>query len=83
MFLGTLITSFPNSWEKNKSYSLKKSLDKEIEKNKQRDLIRSVDHLVHLIIKLSVDFFRREGPSKIKFQEAFQSSINNIVSEIN
>jgi hypothetical protein len=80
--LGTLITSFPNAWDNEQPYSLKHKLDEEIQKNKQRNPISSIDYLVHLIIKLSVDFLRREGPSGIKFQEAFQESINDIVSEL-
>jgi hypothetical protein len=79
MLLGTVITSFPSAWDHQEPHGLKKKLDEEIKTNKQRDPIRSVDHLVHLVMKLSVDFLRRDGPGDIKFQEAFQSSINNIV----
>jgi hypothetical protein len=79
MLLGTVITSFPSAWDYQEPHGLKKKLDEEIKTNKQRDPIRSVDHLVHLVMKLSVDFLRRDGPGDIKFQEAFQSSINNIV----
>jgi hypothetical protein len=79
---GTVITSFPSSWDQKQSYGLKKRLDEEIKTNKKRDPITSVDQLVHLIIKLSVDFLRQDGPSRIKFQEAFLSSINNIVSNL-
>jgi hypothetical protein len=79
MLLGTVITSFPSAWDHQEPHGLKKKLDEEIKTNKQRDPIRSVDHLVHLVIKLSVDFLRRDAPGDIKFQEAFQSSINNIV----
>ncbi|KAE9365921.1 hypothetical protein N431DRAFT_495731 [Stipitochalara longipes BDJ] len=90
---GTVITSFPNSWEREekqphglmekldeevKPHGLKRKLDEEIKFNKQRPAIESVDHLVHLIMKLSVDFLRRDAPGGIKFQDAFQSSINNI-----
>lgn len=53
---GTVITSFPNAWDPKQSYGLKKRLDEQIKTNKQRNPIRSVDHLVHMIIKLSVDF---------------------------
>jgi hypothetical protein len=82
IFLGTVITSFPNSWDQKQSYGLKKKLDEEIKANKKRDPITSVDHLVHLIIKLSVDFLRQDGHGTIKFQEAFLSSISNIVSKL-
>lgn len=94
--IGTVITSFPNAWEgekkhdglkqelseKPKPLGLKKRLDDEINLNITRPAIESVDHLVHLIIKLSVDFLRRDAPGGIKFQDAFQSSINNIVRGI-
>jgi len=76
-----LITSFPNAWDHKQTYGLKHKLDEEI-KNKDRNPISSIDHLVHLIIKLSVDFLRRDGLNYIKFQEAFQGSINDIVSEV-
>jgi len=82
IFSGTVIISFPNSWDQRQSYGLKKKLDEEIKTNKKRDLITSVDHLVHLIIKLSVDLLRQDGPGTIKFQEAFLSSISNIVSKL-
>jgi hypothetical protein len=82
LLLGTVITSFPNSWDHKQPHGLKNKLDEEIKKNKHRDPIRSIDDLVHLIIKLCVDFLRRDGPGDIKFQEAFQSSINNIVSKL-
>ena len=88
--LGTVITSFPNAWEREEKHEekpsekikhpgLKKRLDQEIKLNKTRTAIESVDHLVHLIVKLSVDFLRRDAPGDIKFQDAFQSTINNIV----
>jgi hypothetical protein len=88
-----VITSFPNAWEREEKdpdrlkqkpsqpHGLKRRLDEEIKFNKQRPAIESVDHLVHLIMKLSVDFLRRDAPGGIKFQDAFQSSINNIVRD--
>ena len=96
IMIDTVITSFPNAWEREekqteglkqksgqkiKPYGLKRRLDEEIKFNKTRPAIQSVDHLVHLIMKLSVDFLRRDAPGGIRFQDAFQSSINNIVRE--
>ncbi|PVH71693.1 hypothetical protein DL98DRAFT_93576 [Cadophora sp. DSE1049] len=81
---GTLITSFPNTWDDESPYSLKTTLNQDMrnkEGNNKRKLIGSVDDLLHWIIRHSVDFLRREGPSDIKFQVAFQSSINNIADQ--
>lgn len=42
--------------------------------------IQSVDDLVMSILKTCVDFFRREGPCKVRFHDCFQYSISQIVS---
>jgi hypothetical protein len=79
---GTVITSFPNTWDLKKPYSLRMVLEAELGENKKRRLIKSAEDLIHLIIKSSVDFFMREGPCKITFQNCFQSSINDIVCKL-
>jgi hypothetical protein len=78
--IGTVITSFPNAWDNKQPHGLKKKLDEEIKRSRERQPIGSIDDLVHLIIKLSVDFFGRDAPGNIKFQEAFQLSIHDLVS---
>ena len=83
MHNGTVITCFPNTWDPklNKEFDLRTVVEMELEQNKSRRPIRSPEELVHLVLKLSVDFFERKGPGGFKFQECFQSSINDIVEE--
>ena len=93
-----MITSFPNPWHldeshegeldeddphnNDNSYNLKKIIQHELGNNKARGLIKSTEFLVHLILKTSLDFFRREGPLRVKFQECFQSSIHEVVRQL-
>jgi hypothetical protein len=75
---GTVITSSPNTWDGAEDFNLSNVIIKELRHNKDRPIIRSVEDLFHLILKASVDFFRRKGPANCQFHECFQSSINKV-----
>jgi hypothetical protein len=75
---GTVITSSPNTWNGHEDYNLSRALVEELRHNKDRPVIRSVEDLLHLVLKTSVDFFRRKGPANFQFHECFQSSINKV-----
>ncbi|KAK3358750.1 hypothetical protein B0T25DRAFT_447129 [Lasiosphaeria hispida] len=75
---GTVITSSPNTWNGQEEFNLSNVLVKELRYNKDRRIIKSTEDLLHLILKTSVDFFKRKGPVNFQFHECFQSSINNV-----
>lgn len=75
---GTVLTSSPSTWDGHESFNLSNVIMYELRENKDRGIIRSIEDLLHLILKTSVDFFRRKGPANFRFQESFQSSINNV-----
>jgi len=75
---GTIITSSPNTWNGQEDFNLTNVIVKELRYNKDRPIIKSMEDLLHLILKTSVDFFKRKGPVGFQFHECFQSSINNV-----
>ncbi|KAK0614626.1 hypothetical protein B0T14DRAFT_436163 [Immersiella caudata] len=75
---GTLVTSSPNTWNGQEEFNLSNVIVKELRYNKDRPIIKSMEDLLHLILKTSVDFFKRKGPVGFQFHECFQSSINNV-----
>jgi hypothetical protein len=75
---GTVITSFPNTWNGQEEYNLSNVLVKELRYNKDRAIIKSAEDLLHLVLRTSVDFFERKGPAGFQFHEGFRSSISNI-----
>ncbi|KAL2259464.1 hypothetical protein VTK26DRAFT_6854 [Humicola hyalothermophila] len=75
---GTVITSCPNTWNGQEDFNLSDVIVKELRHNKDRPIIKSVEDLLHLILRTSVDFFQRKGPANCQFHECFQSSINNV-----
>ncbi|KAJ3535709.1 hypothetical protein NM208_g7028 [Fusarium decemcellulare] len=77
---GTVLTCFPNTWEPNEKFSLRHKLSAELV-NKSRNPILSTEDLIHFILRNSIEFFRREGPLKFKFQECFHSSINDVAEK--
>jgi len=77
--LGTVITSFPDTWNSGEPFSLISAVQNELI-NKQRPFIKSSEDVAHMVLRTSIDFFNREGPLKSKIQESFLSSINDIVS---
>lgn len=70
----------PNTQKPSEQYNIKKLLSREIETNKARQAIQSPDSLVEMILKICLNIMTRQGPGGVKLQEAFQSSINTIVS---
>ncbi|KAK4149190.1 hypothetical protein C8A00DRAFT_38221 [Chaetomidium leptoderma] len=75
---GTVITSSPNTWNGQEDFNLSNVIVRELRYNKDRPIIKSVEDMLHLVLKTSVDFFKRKGPVNIQFHECFQSSINNV-----
>ncbi|KAK3897541.1 hypothetical protein C8A05DRAFT_19717 [Staphylotrichum tortipilum] len=75
---GTVITSCPSTWAGHEEYNLNDVIVKELKRNKDRRIIQSAEELLHLILKTSLDFFRRKGPAGFQFHECFQSSINKV-----
>ncbi|KAL2266669.1 hypothetical protein VTJ83DRAFT_6021 [Remersonia thermophila] len=75
---GTIITSSPSTWDGQEDFNLSAVLLQELQRNKNRPVLKSAEDLLHLILRSSVDFFRRKGPVNFQFQECFQSSINNV-----
>ncbi|KAK1752823.1 hypothetical protein QBC47DRAFT_305315 [Echria macrotheca] len=78
---GTVITSAPNTWNGQEEFNFSNVVVRELRYNKDRPIIKSTEDLVHLILKTSVDFFKRKGPAGFQFHECFQSSINNVSEE--
>ncbi|KAI8631754.1 hypothetical protein F5Y19DRAFT_424716 [Xylariaceae sp. FL1651] len=77
---GTVVTCFPASWNTDEDYDLTSTIIRRFDDHEDRDVIKSADDLIYLIIRTSVDFFQRQGPANLKFQECFQSSINDIAN---
>jgi hypothetical protein len=76
--LGTIITSFPSTWDEHEDFNLSNILDKEIRENGHRRMIKSAEDLLHLIVKTSVDFIKREGPAGFSLQESFRDSVTKL-----
>lgn len=84
----TVITSLPNTWVAAENYNLVEHLLRKELKGHPSD--RSLDRpmigaknsmdLANAIIRGSVSFLERIGPSNTKLEESFQSSITMIVS---
>ncbi|KAK5658057.1 hypothetical protein OQA88_2613 [Cercophora sp. LCS_1] len=78
---GTVVSSLPNVANLNSAdpyeYNLKDKLETSLFTEVDAP-VQSVDDLVMTIIKTCVDFFRREGPCKVKFHDCFQYSISHI-----
>ncbi|KAK0716273.1 hypothetical protein B0H67DRAFT_260560 [Lasiosphaeris hirsuta] len=77
---GTVISSLPNCANPAETYNLKYKLEMSLFDDLNNP-IRSADDLTTAILKNCVDFFRREGPCFVKFQDCFQYSISNIAEE--
>jgi len=76
--LGTIITSFPSTWDEHEEFNLSNILDKEIRENGHRRMIKSAEDLLHLIVKTSVDFIKRKGPAGFSLQESFRDSVTKL-----
>ncbi|KAK3308398.1 uncharacterized protein B0T15DRAFT_107138 [Chaetomium strumarium] len=74
---GTVITSFPNTWNQDEEFNLRKVFVDELLNNEDW-VIQSTEDLLHLVLKTSLDFFGRKGPQDCRFYECFQSHINNV-----
>ncbi len=75
---GTVISSSPSTWDGGEDFNLSNVIVKELQCNKDRTVIQSIEQLLHLILRTSLDFFSRKGPVNFQFHECFQSSINNV-----
>lgn len=75
---GTIITCSPSTWTGQEDYNLSNVIIRELRYNKDRPIIKSTEDLLHLILKTSLDFFKRKGPANCQFHECFQSSINKV-----
>ncbi len=75
---GTVISSSPSTWDGQEDFNLSNVIVKELQYNKDRGVIQTTEHLLHLILRTSVDFFKRKGPANFQFHEVFQSSINKV-----
>ncbi len=80
--VGTVITSLPNTHRPSEKYNIRTLLSREIERNQKRSAIQGPGDLVGIVLETCLDVMTREGPSGVKLQECFQSSINAIVSVI-
>jgi hypothetical protein len=80
--LGTVITSCSDTWNLNGPFSLASAVKEEL-KNRERPFIESAEDVAHMILRTSINFFKREGPTESKFQDCFVSSINDTVSQFN
>ncbi|KAI1101144.1 hypothetical protein F4804DRAFT_347926 [Jackrogersella minutella] len=79
---GTVITSFPSTWDPSKEYNLTRHILRIIAKaNDHEPLIESAMDLANLVIRCSVDFMEREGPMRISLQEGFRSSICDLAAK--
>lgn len=76
-----MITFFPDTWQPQESYNLKNVVMKQLN-DPDRPVLNSVELLFDLILKTVLGFLQREGPLGVKFQDSFQSSINDIVRAI-
>lgn len=74
-----MITSVPNSHRPWEGYNVRKLLSEEIETNKKRPAIQKPEDLVSVVLNICLRIMSREGPSGVKLQHCFQSSINTIV----
>ncbi|RYP70945.1 hypothetical protein DL770_008179 [Monosporascus sp. CRB-9-2] len=75
---GTIVTSLPNTADASQVYNIKHSLEVAFFDNKSNSPIQSTNDLVRKVLTTCVDFFNRDGPCGIKFQECFRSSISDI-----
>ncbi len=80
---GTVITSSPSTWDEKEDFNLSNVIIKELMENKYRPVLKSAEDLLHLVLKTSVDFFRRKGPADCQFHDSFQSSINEVSEKQN
>ncbi|KAK1759815.1 hypothetical protein QBC47DRAFT_291905 [Echria macrotheca] len=85
---GTVISSFPSTWGDDDDFDHMKVLVNELGKNKERPgmerpLIRSAEHLLHILLRTSLDFGKRNGPAGFRFEDCFLSSINNVAEKQN
>ena len=87
-----MISSFSDPWDpdnanedsnKRESYTLKDVIQDALGGREHSKFVDSAEGLAHLILKSSLDFFEREGPVGMKFQDCFQASINDVVCQIN
>ncbi|KAK5654263.1 hypothetical protein OQA88_7438 [Cercophora sp. LCS_1] len=78
---GTVITSLPNTHRQSERYNIRTLLSREIERNQKRSAIRGPEDLVGIVLETCLDVMTREGPSGVKLQECFQSSINAIAED--
>jgi hypothetical protein len=76
----TVVTCFPNTWESNSAFNVRRHLVDHITKSDNRQAITSAMDLANEIIRCSVDSLRRSGPKDLSLHECFQSSISAIVS---
>jgi len=88
---GTVISSFSDPWDPGnansdvnmmKSYSLKNVIEDALGGMERSTFIDSAEGLVHLILRTCLDFFELEGPLGMKFQDCFQTSINDVVGQL-
>ncbi|KAI0552777.1 hypothetical protein F4679DRAFT_591618 [Xylaria curta] len=79
---GTVITSFPNTWELSNRYGLLRHLSKDKLKS-NRQLINGSMDLANLIIQGSIDFLQREGPCSTTMYGSFRSRIISIAAQHN
>ncbi|KAL2268270.1 hypothetical protein VTJ83DRAFT_3116 [Remersonia thermophila] len=75
---GTIITSFPSTWDSQAEFNLSTVLIGELQHNKYRPIIKCAEDLLQLILKTSVNFFKRKGPANLLFHECFQKAINKV-----
>ncbi|KAI0543157.1 hypothetical protein GGR58DRAFT_519291 [Xylaria digitata] len=64
-----------------KDYDLARVILDKISMNGDRDVIKSTDDLIRLILTTSLDIFQREGVGGLNMRECFQSSIDEIADE--
>jgi len=86
---GTVISSFSDPWDPSKpapigdtpknSYTLKDIVSNTLNSKEQPYFVDSPERLLHLILRAGLDFFERQGPLGIKFQDCFQASMNDVV----
>ncbi|KAL2270175.1 hypothetical protein VTJ83DRAFT_2359 [Remersonia thermophila] len=75
---GTVVSSSPSTWDPRETFDLRNTLVKEVLDNKDRPILTSSEDLLGLILKTSIDFFRRKGPGDFQFHEGFRASINKV-----
>jgi len=74
------VTSLPNTQDAKEDYNLQRRMVVELIDRAADSPIKSSSDLVNKILTICVDFFNREGPCNVKFQECFRSTISDIVS---